>query len=52
MTEQKVVHYFLWESAIDIKKDMNKHCEFGWRVHTCLNKDSDILVVYEREVVK
>lgn len=52
MTEQKVVHYFRWDSISDIKKDMNKHGESGWRVHTCLNKDSDILVVYEREVVK
>ena len=28
---------------------MNEWIDDGWRVHTCLNKSSDVLVVYEKE---
>lgn len=52
MTEQKVVPYYNWESLRTIQENMDEQIKSGWRVHTCLNKNSDILVVYEREAVK
>ena len=40
-----------YKNYVEIKvifEDMLERIENGWRVHTCLNKSSDILVVYER----
>lgn len=44
---QKVVWYRNYESMIVIAEDMQKRIEDGWRVHTCLERSSDVLVVYE-----
>ena len=52
MTEQKVIWYPNYWEAKDIQKCMQDWIEDGWRIHTCLNKSSDVLVIYEREVVK
>lgn len=48
--KQEVVWYRNYESIMIIYEDMQRHIEDGWRVHTCLNKSSDVLVVYERNI--
>ena len=48
--KQEVVWYRNYESIMIIYEDMQIHIEDGWRVHTCLNKSSDVLVVYERNI--
>jgi len=45
--KQEVIWYRNYESMAVILQDMRERIEDGWRVHTCLNKSSDILVVYE-----
>lgn len=47
--KQKVVWYRNYEGMNIIFEDMQRQIENGWRVHTCLNKSSDILVIYEKE---
>ena len=47
---QEVVWYKNYERIAVIQEDMHKHIEDGWLVHTCLNKSSDILVVYEKQL--
>jgi hypothetical protein len=47
--KQEVVWYRNYESIVVIKEDMERRIAQGWRVHTCLNKSSDILVVYEMQ---
>ena len=49
-TKQEVVWYKNYENIIIIFEDMQRHIEDGWRVHTCLNKSSDVFVVYERNI--
>lgn len=48
--EQKVIWYRNYELVEDICDDMNTWIANGWRVHTCLNKISDVLVVYEKDL--
>lgn len=46
----------IYRSMKDAKRDMEKHIESGWRIHTCtmgsyficLTSDQDVLVVYEK----
>lgn len=47
---QEVVWYRNYERIVVIQEDMQRRIEDGWRVHTCLNKSSDILVVYEKQL--
>lgn len=47
--EQKVVWYRNYESIPEIREHMESCIANGWRVHTCLEKGYDVLVVYERE---
>lgn len=48
--KQEVIWYRNYESIVVILEDMRERIKDGWRVHTCLNKSSDILVVYEVNV--
>ena len=32
----------------DIASNMNWHIEEGWRVHTCLERGAEVIVVYEK----
>lgn len=48
--KQEVAWYRNYESIMIIYEDMQRRIEDGWRVHTCLNKSSDVLVVYERNI--
>lgn len=50
--KQEVVWYRNYESTTDIFYDMQKYIEDGWRVHTCLNRSADVLVVYEKQQLK
>lgn len=45
---QEVVWFQNWENITAIVDDMNKHIEKGWRVHTCLEKCAEVIVVYEK----
>lgn len=45
---QEVEWYKNYVKIEVIFEDMLERIENGWRVHTCLNKSSDILVIYER----
>jgi hypothetical protein len=45
--KQEVIWYRNYESIATILQDMRERIEDGWRVHACLNKSSDVLVVYE-----
>ncbi len=47
---QEVVWYFNYVGARDIYESMQERIDNGWRVHTCLNKSSDVLVVYEKNI--
>ena len=52
-TVQKVEFY---QSALEAKRDMNKHIEDGWLIHTVeMNtisiRNENVLVVYEKELV-
>lgn len=47
--KQEVVWYRNYEDIRTIQDGMEKRIENGWRVHTCLNKSSNILVIYEKE---
>ena len=52
-TTQKVEFY---KSALEAKRDMNKHIEDGWLIHTVeMNtisiRNENVLVVYEKPVV-
>lgn len=46
--KQEVVWYYNYVDARHIYESMQKRIDDGWRVHTCLNKSSDVLVVYEK----
>lgn len=48
--KQEVVWYRNYESIITIAEDMQKRIKDGWRVHTCLERRSDVLVVYETNI--
>lgn len=45
---QEVVWYPNYTNIEFIQESMERMIKEGWRVHTCLNKSSDILVVYEK----
>lgn len=45
---QEVMWYNNYQPISDIYEDMKEWIKDGWRVHTCLNKSSDVLVIYER----
>ena len=47
--KQEVVWYPNYRPIKDICQDMQMWIDDGWRVHTCLNKSSEVLVVYEKE---
>lgn len=47
--KQEVIWYKNYEGADVIYRSMNQWIADGWRVHTCLNKSSDVIVVYEKE---
>lgn len=52
-TAQKVEFY---QSALEARRDMNKHIENGWLIHTVeMNtisiRNENVLVVYEKECV-
>ena len=43
----------LYFNHIDIRKmceDINEHIEKGWMVHTCLERYSDVIIIYERDL--
>ena len=46
--KQEVVWYPNYTNMEFIQESMERWIKEGWRVHTCLNKSSDILVVYEK----
>ena len=48
--EQKPVWYPNYTEVQEICFDMEKHIADGWRVHTCLESSSRVIVVYEREL--
>lgn len=47
---QEVVWYFNYVDARYIYEGMQERIDNGWRVHTCLNKSGDVLVVYEKNI--
>ena len=46
--KQEVMLYSNYVNIDFIKESMERMIKQGWRVHTCLNKSSDVLVVYEK----
>jgi hypothetical protein len=50
MIKQEVEWYFNYTNISYIYEDMKKWIEDGWRVHTCLNRSSDVLVIYEKDI--
>lgn len=48
--EQKVIWYFNYEDIKNIYESMKAWIEDGWRVHTCLERSSDVLVIYEKNI--
>lgn len=48
--KQEVVWYRNYESIVVILEDMQKRIEGGWRIHTCLERSSSVLVVYETNI--
>lgn len=44
---QEVIWYRNYDQMAFILQDMRDRIESGWRIHTCLERDCDILVVYE-----
>ena len=51
MIKQEVVWYFNYTHMSNIYECMKMRIEAGWRVHTCLERQCDILVIYEKEIV-
>lgn len=49
-TEQEVVRYYSYTPTGEIQKFMMKKIKDGWRVKVCLERESEVLVVYERMV--
>lgn len=50
-TKQKVEWYRAgYEGIRDIYVDMQRYIDNGWRVHTCLERNYDVIVVYEKEL--
>lgn len=50
-TKQKVEWYRAgYEDIRDIYVDMQKYIDSGWRVHTCLERKCDVIVIYEKEL--
>ena len=46
--KQKVVWYFNYIDTREIYIDIESWLEDGWRVHTCLERSGDVLVIYEK----
>lgn len=50
-TKQKIEWYRAgYEDIRDIYVDMQKYIDSGWRVHTCLERKCDVIVIYEKEL--
>lgn len=37
-------------NVYDIARHMREYISEGWRVHTCLEKNGKVIVVYEKEL--
>lgn len=48
--EQEVILYQNYEEPRRICSYMNNRIANGWRVHTCLERQCYVLVVYERDL--
>ena len=46
--KQEVEWYSNHTDIYKIYKDIEKRIESGWGVHTCLNRSSHVLVIYEK----
>lgn len=46
--KQEVVWYRNYEDITIIYRDMKKLIEDGYRVHTCLERNCDVLIVYDK----
>lgn len=49
-TRQEVVWYENYESIYIIFRDVQQRIEDGWRVHTFLERQCDVLVIYEKSI--
>jgi hypothetical protein len=47
---QVVEWYRNFEDIAEIYEDMRSRIGNGWRVHTCLERRSDVLVIYEKSI--
>ena len=47
--QQEVVSFPNYAETKDIVRNMRAFIEEGWRVHTCLERGSEVIVVYEKE---
>ena len=48
--KQKVVLYENFLSAHAIYENINVHLKDNWKIHACINKNDNIIVVYEKEL--
>lgn len=48
--KQEAVWYRNYEEMEHIYKSIIRHIENGWRVHTCLERYSDVIIVYEKDL--
>ena len=48
--EQMPIWYYNHTSMKSIYQSINEHIEDGWRVHTCLERYSDVIIIYERDL--
>lgn len=48
--EQMPIWYYNHTSTKSIYKSINEHIEDGWRVHTCLERGADVIIIYERDL--
>ena len=50
--KQEVVWYKNYESAMTIFEKIHKRIEDGWRIHACLERDCDVIIIYEKDLEK
>ena len=50
MTKQTIVVYSNYRSILEIKKDIEEWLREGYTVRAFLERSSEVLVVFEREV--
>lgn len=48
--EQVARWYFNYTDIREIYNSINEYIENGWRVHTCLERHCDVIIIYERDL--